>query len=294
MKSICGMVRAGGFAAILLASTAGCMAQSGDAAGNPRVVVIPADELSREPSLAPATEQSATPAPEATIAVKKASVTKPAAPRKHSYNSCNVEGPYISITFDDGPHPTLTPKLLDLLKDRGIRATFYILGQNAAQYPDIVKRMAAEGHEVANHTWTHPALSRTSASRVKSELERTSALIKELTGKAPTTMRPPYGATNAALNRRFDEEFGMKSILWSVDPLDWKYRNATRVANEILENTRPGGIVLAHDIHPSTIAAMPAALDGLLAKGFKFVTVEELITMDRPIEVAKAESTPQP
>lgn len=292
MKTTCGFLRGPFFAAAMLTTMVGCFAQNSSQERNPRVVVIPVDELSREPSLAPATEGVAPTATQAKPEVQAVSVPKPAAPRKHSYNSCNVEGQFIAMTFDDGPHPTLTPKLLDLLKERGIRATFYILGQNAAQYPDIVKRMAAEGHEVANHTWTHPALSKLSASRVKSELDRTSALIKELTGKAPTTMRPPYGATNAGLNRRFDEEFGMKSILWSVDPLDWKYRNASRVANEILENTRAGGIVLAHDIHASTIAAMPAALDGLKAKGFQFVTVEELLAMDRPIEVAKAEATP--
>jgi len=262
----------------------------------PQVVVIPPDEMSRPPSLGPAT--TGTPAAPVEVVVATPVVPeKVSAPRKHAYNGCNVDGPYIAITFDDGPHPTLTPKLLDMLKERNLKATFYVLGQNVQQYPEIVRRMVEEGHEVGNHSWNHPALTKVGAAGVKSQMDRTTDAIVKASGQRPATMRPPYGATNASLNKRLAEEFNMPVILWTVDPLDWKFRNADRVSNQIIENTRSGAIVLAHDIHPSTVAAMPKTLDALSAKGFKFVTVSELIAMDRAPELVKKEapaSSPSP
>lgn len=200
---------------------------------------------------------------------------------KHSYNNVNVDGPYIALTFDDGPHAVHTPRLLDILKAKNVKATFYVLGRLVETYPDIAKRIVAEGHEIANHTWSHPSLNKLGAATVKREMDRTTAVIQKVTGVTPTTMRPPYGATNARLNKRMDEEFGLKVIMWSVDPLDWKHRNAARITKEILEKTQPGGIVLAHDIHKTTIDAMAGTIDGLKAKGFRFVTVEQLLAMER-------------
>lgn len=212
---------------------------------------------------------------------------------KYSYNSVTVREPYIAITFDDGPSPGLTPKLLDMLKERGIRATFYVVGTNAAAYPEILRRMVAEGHEIGNHSWSHPSLTKVGAGGVQSQMEKTNAAIFAAVGVNPKTMRPPYGATNAAINKRLNEEFGMKVIIWSVDPLDWKYRNADRVANTIISQTHPGAIILAHDIHPSTVAAMPRTFDALLAKGYKFVTVSELLKMDEaPAAVVKPSPSP--
>ncbi len=260
------------------------------APAEPRVIVVPPDEMSRTPSLAPATTATPSATGAATPIASLAIPSKPAAlPKKHSYNSCNVADNSIAITFDDGPHPQLTPKLLDLLKDRGIKATFYVVGKNVEAYPEITKRIVDEGHELGNHTWNHPALTKIGAAKVKSEMDRTTAIISKTTGVTPATMRPPYGATNASLNKKLDEEYGMKVILWSVDPQDWKYRNAERVASQLIENTKPGGILLAHDIHASTIAAMPRTLDALTAKGFKFVTVSELLAKDGPVEVVKKE-----
>ncbi len=259
------------------------------APAEPRVIVVPPDEMSRPPSLAPAT--TATPAATNAAPIASLAITpKPAAlPTKHSYNSCNVSDNSIAITFDDGPHPQLTPKLLDLLKERGIKATFYVIGKNVEAYPDITKRIIAEGHEIGNHTWNHPALTKIGAAKVKSEMDRTTEIIVKTTGVKPATMRPPYGATNASLNKKLDEEYGMKVILWSVDPQDWKYRNADRVASQLIENAKSGGILLAHDIHASTVAAMPRTLDALTAKGFNFVTVTELLGKDGPVEVVKKE-----
>jgi peptidoglycan-N-acetylglucosamine deacetylase len=289
--------------ATVLMCLAACTGQSQTAsepAGRPlpTVVVVPPDELSREPSLSPATNRPAVPKP-TTVQQENtpASLPKPAAPtaapRKHSHNNVKTVGNQIAMTFDDGPHPQLTPKLLDLLKDRGIRATFYVIGANVEKYPEIVKRMVAEGHEVGNHTWNHPSLTKLSTARVKSEMDRTTRAITDASGITPVTMRPPYGATNTALNRRMHEEFGLPVIMWSVDPRDWRYRNSSRVASHIIENTKSGDIVLAHDIHPTTVAAMPRTLDALKARGFQFVTVSELLALDGQVEVASV-ATPEP
>jgi peptidoglycan-N-acetylglucosamine deacetylase len=227
-----------------------------------------------EPAVVPA-EETAAPA----VAALPPPPARRAAPR-HSYNSISTSQPVVAMTFDDGPHPELTPKLLDILKQRNIRATFYVIGKNVAAYPEIARRIVEEGHEIGNHTYTHPALSKVGASRVKSELDRTTEIIRQATGVTPKTMRPPYGATNTSLNRRIHDEFSMPVIMWSVDPQDWRYRNASRVSSHIISNSKPGDIILAHDIHPSTIAAMAPALDALLAKGLRFLTVSELLEYD--------------
>lgn len=217
------------------------------------------------------------------------------APRKPTYNSINTTEPVVALTFDDGPHPKLTPRLLDMLKERGAKATFYVIGQNVAQYPEIVQRMVAEGHEIANHTYTHPSLPKIGHARVGEEISKTNEVIEQVVGVRPTTMRPPYGAINPAITKRLNEEFDLPVILWSVDPQDWKIRKASHVSNHILQNARPGAILLAHDIHPSTIDAMPAVLDGLAAKGYRFATVSELIALDGKAQPpGAAPQTPSP
>lgn len=213
---------------------------------------------------------------------------------RHSYSSVHVAGPYIAVTFDDGPSPVLTPKLLDMLKARGIKATFFLIGQNAKAHPEIVKRIVAEGHEVGNHSWSHPALNKCSPDKFRHELQDTSDAIEAASGVRPKLLRPPYGATNSNLDRRIDDEFKMKVILWSIDPMDWKYRNSERVANVILSQAKPGDITLSHDIHATTVAAMPQVFDGLLAKGFKFVTVSELIALQTPVPKASASPKTSP
>ena len=199
-------------------------------------------------------------------------------PSLKSYTSVSVDGPYIAMSFDDGPSPALTPRLLDLLKQRGIKVTFFVIGQNVEHAPEIVARAAAEGHEIGNHTWDHPALTKLSDARVQEEVNKTSEAIFQAIGKKPVLLRPPYGAMNARVHHLVDQD-GMKVVLWSVDPNDWKRPGSAVVERRILAGAKPGSIILSHDIHPGTIEAMPATLDALLAKGYKFVTVSELIAM---------------
>jgi peptidoglycan-N-acetylglucosamine deacetylase len=225
----------------------------------------------------PATEKPA-PMPIPMIAVAEPQIT---------FNSVHVDGPYIAMTFDDGPSEKLTPKLLELLAARHIKATFFVIGQNAADHPEIVKRALKEGHEIGNHSWSHPSFGKMSDESVRRELRKTEDAIVNACGVRPTLMRPPYGSITARQKRWIHDEFGYRIILWDVDPLDWKRPGAKVVTNRIVEETRNGSIVLSHDIHPGTIEAMPETLKELEAKGFKFVTVSELISMARP-------STPKP
>lgn len=252
----------------------------------PQVITVPQDETSHPPTtyVGQSVEGDSTPAMETKV------VEAPST--KLSYNSCTVEGPFIAMTFDDGPKPGQTDRLLDMLKARNIKATFFVIGQNAAAYPELIRRILAEGHEIGNHTWSHLALNKLSPSGVAAQINQTDAALAQAGAPRPTLMRPPYGATNATLNRRLNQEFGHTVIMWDVDPLDWKVRNSAHVTSEILKNTKPGSIVLSHDIHPTTIDAMPATLDALQQKGFKFVTVSELIAMDRP-QLAKKEPAPK-
>ncbi|MFN2508421.1 MAG: polysaccharide deacetylase family protein [Chthoniobacterales bacterium] len=205
----------------------------------------------------------------------------PAEPRI-TFNSVHVDGPYIAMTFDDGPHATLTPKLLDLLAARRIKATFFVVGQCAAEYPEIVKRAAREGHEIANHSWSHQNLGKMGDEGVRRELQKADDAIEEAIGTRPTLMRPPYGSLTPRQRTWVHEVWGYRVIIWDVDPLDWKRPGPAVVTSRIVNETRPGSIILAHDIHPPTIEAMPATFEQLQDRGFKFVTVSELLAMARP------------
>jgi len=220
--------------------------------------------------------------PEIPAQTPQKSVGKRPAEQNITFNSVHTDGPYIAMSFDDGPSATLTPKLLDLLAARHIKATFFVIGENVMEHPEIVSRAAREGHEIGNHSWSHPNLAKMSQESVRSQLQRTDDAIKNATGERPTLMRPPYGSVTDREKHWIHAEFGYRIILWDVDPYDWKRPGPVVVRNRILKETRPGSIVLSHDIHPGTIEAMPSTLDALEAKGFKFVTVSELISMATP------------
>ncbi len=201
---------------------------------------------------------------------------------KISFSSVNVDGPYIAMTFDDGPHATNTPRLLDILAKRHIKATFFVVGECVDANPALLKREVAEGHEIGNHSWSHPDLGRSSEEKVRSQMQRTKEAIERAAGVECKVMRPPYGSLTANQRRWIHAEFGYNVILWDVDPLDWKEPGPSVVEHRILAEAKKGSIILSHDIHTPTIAAMPATLDALLAKGFKFVTVSELLAMAKP------------
>ena len=196
-----------------------------------------------------------------------------------NYRSVKTDRPVVALTFDDGPHPQLTPQLLDILRQQGVRATFYVVGRNVDAYPDIARRIVAEGHEIANHTYNHPHLTQVGAARLDSEMTRTTDAIVRATGRRPTNMRPPYGAINARVEQALLQKHGFDVIMWSVDPLDWRRPGAEVVRQRLVDGATPGGILLAHDIHPGTIEAMPGTIGDLKAKGYGFATVSQLLSL---------------
>ncbi|MFI6320655.1 polysaccharide deacetylase family protein [Nonomuraea sp. NPDC050556] len=180
----------------------------------------------------------------------------------------------VALTFDDGPS-RYTTKLLDLLDEAGAKGTFFVVGQNTARYPDVLKRMVAEGHELGSHTQNHANLTRLSAEKAYKEIMGPMPDL-EAAGASVTLMRPPYGATNGTVGRAA-ERAGLAQILWTVDPEDWRVRNSAVVARRVLAHTKRGSIVLVHDIHPTTVAAMPKVIAELKRRGYELVTVSELL-----------------
>ena len=188
---------------------------------------------------------------------------------------------YVALTFDDGPVSSNTTRLLDILKRRNIKATFYVLGNRVKNNQSLVRRMVAEGHELGNHTWTHGKLTNMSDAQVRSELNRNRDAIVEATGIKPRTMRPPYGALTQRQRNWIFHEYGYPTILWDVDPQDWKKPGISVVRDRIVSKTRNGSIILLHDLHSISVDAVPSTVDALLRKGYKFVTVSQLIALSK-------------
>ncbi len=236
-----------------------------------------------------------------TVASEQNTAATPHAPlptagvtEKITFTEVNVDGPYIAMTFDDGPHATNTPKLLEMAAKRHIKLTFFVLGECVEQNPTVLQREVAEGHEIGNHSWSHPNLAKLSDEAVHSQLQRTEDIIVKTAGLKPKLMRPPYGELTKRQRIWVNHDFGYKVILWDVDPLDWKRPGPSVVARRIIAGTRAGSIILSHDIHPPTIEAMPQVFDALLAQGFKFVTVSELLAMNKGGERLEVVNSPEP
>jgi len=186
----------------------------------------------------------------------------------------------IALTFDDGPSRH-TDRLLDALYERGVPATFFVLGSRVERYPDTARRIVAEGHEIGNHTFGHPFLTRLCADSIYNELIWTSNTIYHTTGVRPSLMRPPYGAHNQTV-RNVAAELGYPVIMWSVDTRDWERRNVNAIMSHIVRpngtlRVRHGHNILMHDIHSTTVDAAIVMVDLLLSHGFTFVTVSELL-----------------
>lgn len=179
----------------------------------------------------------------------------------------------VALTFDDGPHPVYTPQLLDGLKERGVHATFFVVGENIPGNEEILKRMDAEGHLIGNHTYSHVKLSELDTARACAEVEKTNALICEVTGKEPEFIRPPFGEWKKTMECSLE----MIPVLWDVDPLDWTTKNMALVVERVLKDTKPGDIILLHDYYQSSVDAALEIVDALMERGYKFVTVDELI-----------------
>ena len=178
----------------------------------------------------------------------------------------------VALTFDDGPDPKVTTHILATLKKYNAKATFFMLGSRVEYYPEIAINVEKAGHELGNHTWNHPDLTKASVKKINKEITSTSSIIEDVTGKKATVFRPPYGAENDFVRAQTD----LPSILWDVDTLDWKHRNSDQLLAHVKKNTKDGSIILMHDIHQSTADGLDAVLAYLKSEGYTFVTVSEL------------------
>lgn len=184
-----------------------------------------------------------------------------------------LEHPKVALTFDDGPSKKYTPMLLDGLKERGVQASFFLMGKNIEGNEELVKRIQEEGHLIGNHTYNHVQLNKVSKLEAKTEIEKTSNEIYEITGVYPVYMRPPYGSWRKDL----DLSVEMFPVFWSIDTLDWKSQNVDSVMNIVEDQIQDGSIILMHDSYASSVEAALKIVDELEEKGYEFVTVDELL-----------------
>ena len=179
---------------------------------------------------------------------------------------------YIALTFDDGPHPRSTRKLLDGLKERGIQATFFLMGSNIEGNEELVEEMKLAGHLIGNHGYSHIQMTKAGAEATFQSIEKTGHIIEEITGEKPEYWRPPYGEWNGEL----EDAVRMTTVLWTLDSLDWKYRSAAPVVRRVLKEAEDGDIILMHDIFDTSVEAALEIVDTLVQQGYTFVTVDEL------------------
>lgn len=184
-------------------------------------------------------------------------------------------GPYVALTFDDGPKASTTTVLLDGLARRGVRATFFVIGENVEGNELLLQRMEGEGHQIGLHTYHHKSLDQLNAAGFYAEVDSLRATLTALVGREEFMLRPPYGMMNAATQARAAAPI----VLWSVDPEDWSDRDTARQVAAITEEARDGDIILLHDIYPSSVDTALQVVDTLMARGFHFVTVEELFAI---------------
>ena len=181
---------------------------------------------------------------------------------------------YVALTFDDGPHYKYTEMLLDGLKKRNVKVTFFVLGSNASKNYNILKKAALDGHVIGNHTYSHKNLFRLKEEEILEEIDKTNQIIEAITGTTPKYFRPSYGNYNGKILKLAK----METVLWNVDSLDWKIKNSNQITRRVLNKVSDGSIILMHDIYKSSVKAAFLIIDKLQEEGYEFVTIDELLT----------------
>lgn len=205
---------------------------------------------------------------------KKTKETEGEIQQKESVEESGVkEKPSIAITFDDGPSGRYTGRLLDGLKERNVKASFFLIGENAEENPVLVERIYKEGHLIGNHTYSHVQMTHLSEEAAVREIERTDQVISAITGEHVAYMRPPFGAWQRELEVRME----VLPVLWSVDPLDWTTENVDEIVSKVVTEVEEGDIILLHDCYASSVEAALRIVDILQKEGYEFVTVDWLL-----------------
>ncbi|WP_160145813.1 polysaccharide deacetylase family protein [Dictyobacter aurantiacus] len=254
---------------LLLGILVACLATWGSvivayASNTPAVVLTPTPTVQSTATVKIIDDKLATPAPEvAQSVIFQGSSTKPE----------------IALTFDDGPNPVFTGPILDILGSNHVHATFFCVGENARDYPEMVARENREGNIVGNHTWDHADLTQASDTMIQNELVDTNKVIQSDSGVAPVLFRPPYGAINTAVKAQA-QQLHLTPVLWNIDTQDWSRPGTDAIVHAVLDNAGNGDIVLMHDgggDRSQTVAALPQIIAGLQQRGFTLVTVPQLI-----------------
>jgi peptidoglycan/xylan/chitin deacetylase (PgdA/CDA1 family) len=184
----------------------------------------------------------------------------------------NPDKPMIALTFDDGPSREYTPEILKVLKENNARATFFVLGAKAEMNPDQLREILESGNEIGSHTYGHLDLTKLEAPALNYQVYTTQEIVKRETGTVPEVLRPPYGFINEALIDKID----FPVVLWSLDTLDWQFRDPDAIYNRVINNIKDGDIVLMHDLYESSVEAAKRIIPELKRRGYQFVTVSEL------------------
>lgn len=183
------------------------------------------------------------------------------------------EKPRIAITFDDGPSAKYTPQLLDGLKERNVKASFFVIGKMAEENPKLIQREKEEGHLIGNHTYNHVDISKLSDEAAVSEIQKTNQVIEKVTKENVEYLRAPFGSWKKNLIGRMN----VFPVAWSVDPLDWTTENADEIVNKVVTEVKENDIILLHDCYQSSVDAALRIIDILQKEGYEFVTVDKLI-----------------
>ena len=195
------------------------------------------------------------------------------------YRSVETEKKQIALTFDDGPHPILTERILKILDQYGVTATFFMVGENVINYPDAAKEVILAGHEVGNHTFTHPHIANLNEKAIFDEIGRCEDALEELCEYRPHLLRTPQGTLTQSLERcLLDDDYIL--VLWSLDTRDWDNKSTACIVQTVLNNVKSGDIILMHDFighNSKTPEALEKIIPVLLSQGYEFVTVSELL-----------------
>lgn len=203
-------------------------------------------------------------------------------------NDIDTNAPMVAFTFDDGPNPSCTQRILDVLNANYSHATFFVVGTNAENYPDLLKAISASGSEIGNHTYNHKDLTTLSTSDVEEQIDKVNRAVKKATGENTTVIRPPYGAYNDKVMNQLEEPV----ILWDLDTEDWDSRNAKKIVDNVMSQIKDGDIVLMHDIYDSTAEAVEILVPRLKEQGYQIVSVSEMAKYKgKTLELDKAYGT---
>ncbi len=193
--------------------------------------------------------------------------------------SGDVKKKLVALTFDDGPHAKHTEEILDTLENYGIKATFFVVGTNAERFPELVKRISECGHEIGNHTYSHPNMKSISHDELTRELSKNDELLFSITGIHTSLFRPPCGEISDSVSS-IAEDGAYKLVLWDIDTRDWEHTSKKTIVDKVTKNVKPGAIILMHDFiggETHTPEALSEIIDALISDGYEFVTVSELM-----------------